>query len=620
MVRFKKLGQILLIMKLLNLKILAFKCFENSGIIPIHDLTVFIGENDSGKSTILDALEIILNNKMPGIEDFREDQSNVCIEVIFNTNDIENEYLFLVYNKQIRVKKIITNKMIASLFFYTAKYEDEDLYRFNTMNAADLKALMKKYKLEEEVNQEKRKMSIKKFLDSGNSLPKTEDWKQIKQNEISNFLPIFQRFSSHEYGNPENVIRRTLELVYRSSFYDKGEDGRESLKSDFSDLKSSITQDLNDKLEKQLLSQLKKYKPELTAIKGSYDIDFARGLSFSGLNIIDQSGKERSLTQIGEGSKKKIFLSILEWDAEINSKQNSNKLIIRAYDEPDSNLHYEAQRKMFYVIRDLAIDETTNIQSLICTHSITMIDRAPSKCINHVIREPIEEVSEIQFLTSESDSNVKEFLDQVSEVSGFKNSSIFYEKCFLIVEGESEQNALPIMYRKVTGRFLSEDGIVLINLQTNGQWNNALRFLNSNKENCTVILLDSDTQYSSSTNIVTKEKLEDIGFNSKFLSENCFFIGIKEFEDVFTDEQLVNIFNDRFKKHDKTNWAESEILALRIKPKFSNALTIKLNQECKQRIGKPQLAEEIAHCLTPEEIKNIQVLELLFNKIKSIIE
>ncbi len=607
-------------MKLVELKISGLKCYLNSGIIPIHDLTVFIGENDAGKSTIFDALEIMFNNKSPDVDDFRHEVENIEIEVKFDRDDIEEEFKFLVHGNAVTIKKTIDSNRISSFHYFAEVFEDKDLYTYDSMSAVDLKLLLIKYGLNEESNQALRKDAIKNYIESTESIPKIETWKSIRQNEISNFLPIFQRFSSNDYGNPENSIRKTLELVYRSSFYDNDEDGNETLKSDFSDLKSSITEDLNNKLENQLLSQLQKYKPEINSIKGSYDIDFARGLSFSGLNIVDQSGREKSLSQIGEGSKKKIFLSILEWDAEINSQNSSNKLIIRGYDEPDSNLHYEAQRKMFYVIRDLAEDQSTNVQSMICTHSLTMIDRAPSKCINHVVRNPTEDLSKIQFLQSENDSNIKDFLDQVSEVSGFKNSSLFYEKCFLIVEGESEQNALPIMYKKIYGRYLSEDGIVLINLQTNGQWNNALRFLNSNKSDCTVMLLDNDTQEPTSLNQVTTLKLNEIGYDSSFLTNNCFFIGSKEFEDVFSNDQLVRTFNSKFTKHNTTEWIESEIALLRSSPKFSQALKVKLSQECKRSIGKPLIATELANELSKQEIESIAPIKDLFDKAKTIIE
>jgi len=68
-----------------------------------------------------------------------------------------------------------------------------------------------------------------------------------------------------------------------------------------------------------------------------------------------------TLDQMGDGSKKKIFLSILEWDSEINMETDSTRYVIRAYDEPDAHLHYHAQREMFYIIKNLSEEDGSNI-------------------------------------------------------------------------------------------------------------------------------------------------------------------------------------------------------------------------------------------------------------------
>lgn len=607
-------------MKISELAIKGFKCYEDSGNIPFHDLTVFIGENDAGKSSVFDALDIILGNKNPKVEDFRDDNEEVEIKMILIPSVINDENEQFILDGKITILRKISKTFVSQYYCHLDSFVDDNLNNYNHLSATNLKLLLEKYSLSRQPNQEARKLAICNFISENTELPKDNNWLEIRYNDIAKFLPMFQRFSSSDYGNPENIIRKTLDIVYRTAFYESDEDGNEILKPSFVDLKSNITSDLNNKLENQLLTHIKKYKPEINSIKGNYNIEFSRGLSFSGLNVIDVSGKEKSITQIGEGSKKKIFLSILEWDAEINLIKDSNKHLIRGYDEPDSNLHYDAQRKMFYVIRDLAEDPTSNIQSVICTHSLTMIDRAPAKSINHVLRNEIEEKSKITFLQTDDSDDIKDFLNQISEISGIKNSSIFYEKCFLLVEGESEQNAIPILYKKYVKRDLIEDGIVLINLQTNGQWNNALKFLQKNKKECTVLLLDTDTQFPTSKNQVTLPKLQEIGFDSDFLNNNCFFIGTKEFEDVFSDSQLKRTSDRAFTKDDNSPWAESEFQSIRSDDKFSKSLKRLISTACKTNIGKPKIASEIANDLAREEIENINVLRLFFEKVTSIIE
>ena len=621
-----RLGDLFLKMKLKELIIKGFKCYNDSQAIPFHNLTVFIGENEAGKSTVLDALDILLNNKAPAYSedeadsDFRTDSDSIELTAVFHISNSNSDIKKFVVEDQLTIRKTFSKDNSMKVEVCSEVFEDNDLNEFEKMNANDLKALLAKLGIAQETNQEDRKNAVKHYIEINPELPKSVKFKEIKITEISIFLPIFQRYSSSDYGNPEMSIKKTLDIVYRSWFYEENEDGNEVLKGDFPQLKSDILTDINEKLENKLLNHIQRYKPEITNLGANCDVDFARGLSFSGLNIKDASGRVKSLNRIGEGSKKKIFLSILEWDSEISLDSESARSIIRGYDEPDANLHYDAQRKMFYVINDLVQNEGSNVQAIICTHSLTMIDRAPARCINHIIGNESTDKSSVEYLESYDDIDISDFLNQISEISGIKNSSIFYEKCFLLVEGESEQNALPIMYRKYTNRSLSEDGIILINLQTNGQWSNALKFLHANKEKCTVLLLDADTQYTTSVNQVTKQKLEQIGFSPDFLTSKCFFIGNKEFEDVISDNQYTIICNSNFPRHDGNLWSASNFAEKRPDEKFSGSLKILLSRECKKSIGKPEIASAVAEVLNKEDIEQIEVIKNLFDKIQGIIQ
>ena len=49
-------------MKLKTLYLSNFRCYKNYVEVNFDNLTTFIGKNDIGKSTILEALEIFFNN------------------------------------------------------------------------------------------------------------------------------------------------------------------------------------------------------------------------------------------------------------------------------------------------------------------------------------------------------------------------------------------------------------------------------------------------------------------------------------------------------------------------------------------------------------------------------
>ena len=603
-------------LKLDSLYLENFKCYENSGKIPFHNLTVFIGENDAGKSTIYDALDLVLNNNSPKSEDFRDGLNTIEIKMIFSLSvEIEELSQYIIDDKVTIIKKY--NRDSATILqILGRKFEVEDLNNYGTMKAADLIVLLERLELPPKSNQDLRKESIMNYI-SEESPTTVNDYIDINWSQISAYLPLFQRYSSSDYGNPTSSVRKTLDLVYREAFYERDGNGTYSLKNDFSNLQNNIKQSLNQKLETQLLSYIRKYNTDIQSVSGDFDIDFARGLNFSGLRIKNNANESRNIEQLGEGSKKKIFLSILEWDSEISLASSHNRSIIRGYDEPDAYLHYNAQREMFYMIQRLAEDDESNIQSIICTHALTMIDRAPARTINHVIKNSAKSI--VNFLTTNEDQDIIDFLNNVSQISGLKNTNILYEKCFLLVEGEGEENALPVMYKTCFDRSLIECGVVLINLQTNGQWSNALKFLKSNKKNSTVLFLDTDTQYPDSNSRVTKGKLEDIGFDEHFLNDNCFFIGTREFEDVFSDLTYKNLCNDKFIKDNGSAWIENDFAQLRSADKFSEVLKQQLSRECKRSIGKPEISLELAKKLSKDEIENIQSIKSLFEKINQII-
>ncbi|MCI5161395.1 MAG: DUF2813 domain-containing protein, partial [Candidatus Electrothrix sp. AX5] len=94
-------------MKIKKIIIENFRGYKNKTIINIEDFTVFIGKNDAGKSTILEALDIFFGNSNPDPGDacVSGDATKVRIGCVFtnfpseliidssNPTSLEKEYL-----------------------------------------------------------------------------------------------------------------------------------------------------------------------------------------------------------------------------------------------------------------------------------------------------------------------------------------------------------------------------------------------------------------------------------------------------------------------------------------------------------------------------------------------
>ncbi|RZK31215.1 MAG: lantibiotic ABC transporter, partial [Hymenobacter sp.] len=55
-------------MKLKTVKLQNFRSYKDEAVVCIDDLTALVGQNDAGKSTVLEALEIFFNNTLIKIE------------------------------------------------------------------------------------------------------------------------------------------------------------------------------------------------------------------------------------------------------------------------------------------------------------------------------------------------------------------------------------------------------------------------------------------------------------------------------------------------------------------------------------------------------------------------
>ena len=103
-----------------NIHIENFRNFQNTDI-PLKKLTIIVGENDAGKSNLLDAIRLVLNNNglayfsrslsitdinKDSVEEFQEYLWNNSAKITEKLND--NAYMKTVYEKIPVVKVRVT--------------------------------------------------------------------------------------------------------------------------------------------------------------------------------------------------------------------------------------------------------------------------------------------------------------------------------------------------------------------------------------------------------------------------------------------------------------------------------------------------------------------------------
>lgn len=597
-------------MRLDSISITNFRCFESVENVPIHRLTVFIGENDAGKTLFLSALELLLTDKRAKPEDYRilgaENRAEtITIRGIFSIEDcdeLDTDHICPATNNLVLTKDFT----LGTLRFTVAGngFSDSRWDSFDRQSATVQKELLTSLSLQPETNAERRQAQMDDAIAEGH-LSKVPMDIDVRWQDIQEYLPTFYYTSSVDYKQPDSMIQRTMQRAVDTCLRPKSPaTDEQELLPVLRTVERRIKETLNEEIH-QIEDILKKANPRIKTIQVAPTVDFTRSVSTTSI-MLDLGEGLQYVDAFGEGTKKKLWLGLLDWERDVERELQKKKSVIRAYDEPDINLDYEAKRKLFANILNDTREQGSLVQSIICTHEVTMIDHAPASAIN-LIRTNDDGTREIDFLRDTGDESVRQYLSMLSRSAGIRNSAVFYEKAFIVVEGESEESALPILYQNILGHSYVQDRIQLINLRTCGAWKSVLYILLNNRADITVMLLDSDCTVPQSSGYVTDEVLTEIGYPEGWKDANVFYIGTKEYEDAFQTSDIVEVLNLHWPKEDAT-WTTEEIDAFRNPDgKFSSDMLDHVRRTCTPRCRnsarKPDFAEKLAtHCTTNAQI------------------
>ena len=205
----------------------------------------------------------------------------------------------------------------------------------------------------------------------------------------------------------------------------------------------------------------------------------------------------------GEGIKRQIWFALLKYRSQQHTNITNKKRYLWCFDEPETHLHPKAQRNFFKTLQHLS---QKNFQVMISTHSTTFVDASRISEIHSF--EKSNHYTKIGSVQSAQD---------IHKTLGLKNSDFLFFDKFLIVEGDTEQELLPLLYELHTGNTLSSQHIKIINLGGSKKYehtNLALQeLLNgySKLSDTAIYLMDSDTKLKKNefTFLVGKQDLED---------------------------------------------------------------------------------------------------------------
>jgi len=578
-------------MKLLKYRVEGFRCLKNIEWIPLSDLAVFTGQNDGGKTSALDILQIFLERRQkPEENDYTLIAENalcekIIIEGVFELSREEKEELG--HNKdKIFIKAKYSTTQNSKYSYKTMVHPDQRLRRdLNTVSIDELKTLADEFGISLS-NRRTKSTIVREMEDWLNDQELEEGFLELPSKYFDNF-PLVKIFRSSRTLNPTSEVNQTLNASFSTRIQTERYSGR------LSDIQDEIEKEMKNDL-KDFEEKVREYCPDVAGIEIDPIIDFSRGFRTSTLKLKKEDGLPVDLEKEGEGRKRKITLAVYEWREKILTESGDDRQSIVAFDEPDTHLDYLSQRKILDIIKRISGNEKNSV--IVCTHSLNLIDRIPITDIVHFRRE--DEKTAIEILQTDDPELIDMFLYEISDCMGLKNSIMLNERCFLIVEGDTEFLSLPIIFKKTKDFSLQSGGIRLLNGWGCGGVRSLARFLNNNRRNV-LFLLDTDTQNAPNA-IFHPNKLREEGFN---IETQVFFVGKNEYEDSFSNELYVRAANSNWRKIDGTEWSEQEFSALRASDDFSGRLLTLLRQETHTHICKPDVGRILAKSIAePSEI------------------
>lgn len=389
-------------MRLKRLKLENFRGYKDKTEVELDGLTAFIGKNDAGKSTVLEALEIFFNNKLVTCE--REDLSVgsdsefisiSCVfddlpdEIIIDTSSIttlSGEHL-LNADGDLEIKKIFkcsTAKPKPAIKIVCKHPVDDKFNDLLFLKQAQLKNRATELAIDENTYDKRNNVSIRKaILNSKNNLNFAEVELEVDKEDakkvygvIETFLPMYALFQSdRSSSDSDKEITDPMSVAVSQAL--------DEVQSELEQIKEKVSQKALETAQRTL-SKLREMDENMA---NSLIPEFKSEPKFDSLfKLSIKSDNDISINKRGSGVRRLILLNFFRAEAERRlSADTRNKSIIYAFEEPETSQHPSHQQMLIEAFLELASKEDTQV--ILTTHTPALGGLLPTSSLRLVEKE-----------------------------------------------------------------------------------------------------------------------------------------------------------------------------------------------------------------------------------------
>jgi predicted ATP-dependent endonuclease of OLD family len=402
-------------MKINKIRIANFRSYQNEVTIYLDDLNVFVGKNDIGKSTVLEALDIFFNENKGVVKIDKDDvnkqsknqgNTEIKISVVFsdlpdtltidttNPTSLADEYL-LTREGCLEIIKKYPNAGKEKIYINAYHPTNPDCAGLLLKKNADLKKMLTN---DITCDDKTKNAEIRKAIWNHNSdnlqleeieidLAKEDaknTWVQLK-----NYMPIYSLFQSdRKNSDGDSEVQNPMKLAVQEILKDQ------RLVNSLNDVANEVETKLNEVVGKTL-EKLNEMNPEiaesLTPVIPNAEslkwIDVFKSVSITG-------DEDIPINKRGSGVKRLILLNFFRAEAERRKTENNVPSIIYAIEEPETSQHPNHQRKLIEAFIELSKSDSTQI--FLTTHSPSIVKLLEFDHIKLIKNEPHKEVVTVQ--------------------------------------------------------------------------------------------------------------------------------------------------------------------------------------------------------------------------------
>lgn len=447
-------------MKITKIILKNFRGYKDQVEIGFGNLTAFVGKNDIGKSTILEALDIFFNeskgvikldkddvNKQALAENDSEIVIGVCFEelpttlIIDTTNEttLQAEYLLNSKN-QLEIIKRYPNAGKEKVFvkanhptsihckdlLQKKNTELQKIIKDNTINCSDqTKNAIMRASIWSHYNSDLQLSEIEIDVTKGET---KSIWEKLQ-----NYLPLYSLFQSdRKNSDGDDEVQDPLKEAVKQILSDNG------LKQKFHEIATEVENKLKE-VSERTLEKLREMNSEIANSLNPV-IPAAESLKWMEVfKSVSIAGDENiPINKRGSGVKRLILLNFFRAEAERRKVEENIPSIIYAIEEPETSQHTEHQKKLITAF--LCLANIPNTQVIITTHSAALVKELDfqhlrlikitntTKTIENVLPHqlPYPSLNEVNFLafsevSEEYHNELYGYIELEGELTNYRN-------------------------------------------------------------------------------------------------------------------------------------------------------------------------------------------------------